>query len=426
MSFYSDGNVQTLYIDPKTYIPATHLAQNGRLTFELDGNNLAYLPNMRLLNVGVHSNGAHLYNRLTGAYALIRNIRLLDGKTELSALNECAIYKGFLNANQSNSKNEVVDSILSQSSLGLTILGTTRRVSRVQKTVGATALAATTNLGWLDLRELFPILNAVSHLPTAIFPNLNIEIELHAALDRQLLIDVTAEITSIRPLLAVDMLMNPSIVDRLNQGMTSARWLEVEHDFFVIPVAPADGGANSQGIRQHTNVKLNGYNRKHIERFMIAKEFQNPLKTLNGNAQRGFGRYSSPAAYQQNVQFRINGRNILPGQGLTGNNERLSYLVDTYGDFVAYPGSNVYAEDTGPIMTDGADYLGQLDYIGCYFGEYIDDLQINYSRVGLQHGGAAGDANAATDGLNAHVFAEVAKNLIINKDGSYIIEYAQN
>lgn len=426
MSFYSDGNVQTLYIDPRTSIPATHLSPAGRLSFELDGKNLAYLPNMRLLNVGVTSNGAHLYNRLTGAYSLIRNIRLLDGKTELSALSEVAIYKGFLNANQKNSKTECVDSMLSQNSLGLTINGNDRLVKRVQKTVGATALAGTTNLGWLDLRELFPILNAVSHLPTAIFRNLNIEIELNAALSRQILVNTTADLTSVRPVLAVDMLMNPSIVNRLNSAMTSARWLEVEHDFFVIPAPAAGGGALSQGVRQNTDVTLNGFNRKHIERFMIAKQFQNPLKTLNGGNQRGFGIYGSPACYEQHVQFRLNGRNILPGQGLTGNNERLSYLVDTYGDFVAYPGSNNYAEVTTNTMFNGDDFLGQLDYIGCYFGEYIDNLQINYSRVGLQHAAGANVPNATTDALNAHVFAEVAKNLIINNDGSYVIEYAQN
>ena len=425
MSFYSDGAVQTLYIDPKTYIGATHLSQNGRVTFELDGNNLAYLPNMRLLNVGCSSNGAHLYNKLTGAYAIIKNIRLLDGKTELSALSEVAIYKGFLNSNKSNSKNESVSSMLSQSSLGWTIQGSDRRVKRVQKTVGTTALVATTNAGWLDLRELFPMLNAVSHLPTSVFKNLNIEIELHGGLDRQLLVNVTAHISSLRPLLAVDMLMNPTIVNRLNQGLTSARWLEVEHDFFVIPAGVANDVAKNN-VEQLTNVKLNGFNRKHIERLMFAKEYQNPLKVLNGNAQRGFGRYSSPACFRQEVQFRINGRNILPGQGLTGNNERLAYLVDSYGDFVSYPGSNVYAAATANIVTDGLDYVGQLDYIGCYFGSYIDDLQINYTRRQLQNGDGVNVANATTDALNAHVFAEVAKNLVINGDGSYIIEYSQN
>ena len=100
MSFYSDSNVQTHYIDPKTYLQATHLNQSGRINFELDGNQLAYLPNMRLLNVGVSSNGAHLYNKLLGGYSLIKNIRLMDGNAELCALNEQQLYRGFLNLNK--------------------------------------------------------------------------------------------------------------------------------------------------------------------------------------------------------------------------------------------------------------------------------------------------------------------------------------
>ena len=91
MSFYSDSNVQTHYFDPKTYAEGTHLNSSGRVNFELDGTKLAYLPNMRILNVGVSSNGAHIYNRLVGAYSMIRTIRLLDGNTELSALNEAQL-----------------------------------------------------------------------------------------------------------------------------------------------------------------------------------------------------------------------------------------------------------------------------------------------------------------------------------------------
>jgi len=426
MAFYSDGNVQTMYIDPRTYISATHLQGNGRITFELDGNSLAYLPNMRMLNVGVTSNGAHFYNKLVGAYSLIKNIRLLDGKTELSALTEVGIYQGFLNANSKNAKSECVDSMLNRNSLGWSVLGSDRRIGRVQKTETATALPATTALGWLDLRNVFPILNSVSHMPTAVFKNLNIEIEYDVGLGRQILHDDRAHVSTQRPILAVDVLMNPKIVNRLNSGMKSARWLEVEHDFFIIPQSTHNGGQADQGIRQNVDVKLNGFNRKHVERFMFSKEYQNTAKTIANNNQIGFGRYGSPACFKQNVQFRINGRNILPGQGLTGNNQRLAYLVDTYGDFVSYPGSNQYALASQNIMRDGLTYVGNLDYIGCYFGEYIDDLQINYSRVGLQHGGGANDPNATTDALNAHVFAEVAKQLIINSDGSYVVEYSQN
>ncbi len=426
MSFYSDSNVRTHYIDPKTYLQGTHLNNGGRVNFELDGNQLAYLPNMRLLNVGVSSNGAHIYNRLLGGYSLIRNIRLMDGNAELCALNEQQLYRGFLNLNNPNAKNETVKSVLARNSLGSTIQGATRTINRIQVVAGATAVEATTASSWLDLRELFPMLNSVSHLPTAVFKNLNIQIEYQSSLDRQILIDVTAHLSSLRPILAVDVMTNPNIVNKLNKGLTSARWLEVEHDRFIIPQSANDGAAGDQNLVQEVNVKINGFNAKHIERVLIVKEIANASKELNGNAVRGYGRYSSQACFKQVVQARVNGRNVFPRNGISGNNERSAYLIDAWGDFTAFPGFNQYGFASAAIQVNGADFRGQSDYIGMYIGEYINDLQINYSRTGLQQGGGAGAKRATTDQLNAHVYAEVAKQIIIRPNGTYNIEYAQN
>ena len=270
------------------------------------------------------------------------------------------------------------------------------------------------------------MLNSVSHLPTAVFKNLNIQIEYSTLLDRQLLVDTTAHITSKRPILAVDVLQNPKIVAKLNGQLKSARWLELEHDQFNIPVSANDGGANDQNLLQSVNPKINAFNNKHVERILITKEYQNPLKAVSGGAQVGFGRYASPACFKQVVNFRVNGRNIFPRNGITGNNERLAYLIDAWGDCIAYPSSNQFGmAGIGNVVTDGADYVGQLDYIGGYIGEYINDLVINYSRVGLQGDGGADDPRPATDALIAHVYAECAKQLIVNPDLSYNIEYAQ-
>ena len=426
MSFYSDSNVGTQYVDPKSFIEGTHINQSGRVNFELDGTSLAFLPNMRLLNVGCSSNGAHLYNRLVGAYAIINNIRLLDGKTELSACNVAHLIQGFKNVNRTNSHSEAVDSKLSQNSLGWEVQGADRKISRVELVRGATTVVANSASGWLDLRDIFPMLNSVSHLPTAVFKNLNIQIEYSTLLDRQLLVDTTAHITSKRPILAVDVLQNPKIVAKLNGQLKSARWLELEHDQFNIPVSANDGGANDQNLLQSVNPKINAFNNKHVERILITKEYQNPLKAVSGGAQVGFGRYASPACFKQVVNFRVNGRNIFPRNGITGNNERLAYLIDAWGDCIAYPSSNQFGmAGIGNVVTDGADYVGQLDYIGGYIGEYINDLVINYSRVGLQGDGGADDARPATDALIAHVYAECAKQFIVNPDLSYNIEYAQ-
>ena len=394
MSFYSDSNVTTHYLDPSTYLPQSNTS-DGRVSFELDGTKLAFLPNMRLLNVGCHSDSLQVYNALVGAYTVIERIRLLDGDTELSALTNQQLYRGFKNQNAVNSLSESVESRLSKNSVGWSVDGFNRVIGRVTK-VGRTGPAGgEQTLGYLDLREVFPILNSVSHLPTSVFKNLNIQIIMTGKLTDQVLDNVTAAIVPVRPILAVDVLENPKIVQQMRKSLEGARWLEVEHDRFLIPASSNNNGqAADQGIVQSTNVKINGFNNKHLERLVIIKELTDPSVYISNQEQVGWGRWGSPACFKQTCQFRLNGRNILPRNGIVGNNERLAYMIDTFGDCAVYPGSNLYGMGSlaagsapGAVLADVA-YIGQSDYIGIYLGDYINDLQINYSRVGLEDTGA--------------------------------------
>ena len=431
MSYYSDGNVQTHYIDPSTYIEVTDNSA-GRVSFELDGTKLAFLPNMRLLNIGCTSDALHVYNRLVGSYVMIDRIRLLDGDTELSGLTNQQLYRGFLNQNAGNSANEAVDSKLSMTSLGWSVEGINRQLKRTEKVRQTGTTVAAQVLGFLDLRELFPILGQVSHLPTSVFKNLNIQITMSGKVSDQILYSTTAPVNGVRPILAVDVLENPAIVANMRKGLTSTRWLEVEHDRFFIPRSVAvPTAANNQLVVQQTNVKINGFNNKHVERLLIVKELVDNSTTLNAGNQVGWGRYGSPACFREQMQYRLNGRNVLPRNGIVGNNERLAYLIDTYGDCSNYPGSNQYglgATGAGTAINqalfDAAEYVGKLDYNGIYLGDYINDLQLNYQRTNLQAGGLLDEnTNVA---MFAHVYAEVAKTLMIRKDGSYNIMYSQN
>ena len=79
MSFYSSGDVATIYIDPKSFI------DGNRAVFELEGHHLAYLPNMRLLDNGIFGSASD-YNELIGCDGIIRDIVLYDGRTELTRM----------------------------------------------------------------------------------------------------------------------------------------------------------------------------------------------------------------------------------------------------------------------------------------------------------------------------------------------------
>jgi len=75
MSFYSGAEVKTRIIDPVNDIT------NKRSEFRLD-DLPAVMSNMKLLNVGVKSSsGTPKYGRISGAYGIIKNIKLMDGNT---------------------------------------------------------------------------------------------------------------------------------------------------------------------------------------------------------------------------------------------------------------------------------------------------------------------------------------------------------
>ena len=425
MSFYSDSNVKTRYVDPKIYVPA--VSGTGRCVFNLDANEVAYLPNMRLTNIGVTIAAKTGYNKQLGALSIIRNIRLMDGKVELSSVNDFRFHRGFVNVNKPNSVCEAVSSKLECSGLGFSTRGTDFKVARIANVLDAdvnppTSGTTPTNVAWLDLREVFPMLNSISHLPTAVFNNLRLEVELDTTLENQIATSIIQAMTSLRPVLAVDVLENPNIVDKMNSGLNGASWLEVEKDQFLIPTHPSGNGTlASQGIIQNVNVKLNGFNNKRLERLLLVKAISRGLEQ-NAGAVRGLGMYSSQACFRQSLQYRVNGRNILPAMDTKGNNRRLAMIVDNYGDCFSYIGSNQYGGDNTLELDDARNLLGQLDYMGCYIGEYVNDLQLIYERTGLQ------DATAkrpTTESLVVHAYGEVRKILQLQSGGQYRIAYAQ-
>ena len=414
MTFYSDSNVSTKYLDPTIY------TENARCTFQLDQSESAYLPNLRLLFLGVVGSAPGEYNGLVGALSLIRNISLLDGKTVLCSLNEAQFYQGFVNQNKSNERNQSVGSFQDCTKLGHTVNGATNVIQRINTNLGTNTAINTTNSATLDLRHILPMLNSVSHLPTAVFENLNIQIEFDATQGNQVVSDATQTFNTLRPVLACDVIDNPVVVDKLNAQLTSASWLEVEHDFFVIPQSVNNGGVNDQLLLQPVNVQLNGFNNKYLERLVLVKEIANPALEVNANITQGFGKFSSQCCFRQKVQLRVNGSNLFPRNGIVGNNERLAHVVDTFGDCSAYIGSNQYGTDPATVLFNGRQFLGQLDYIGAYVGQQISNLQINYERTGLQD---ATTKRPTTDALNVHVYGETRKAIKIGPQGQYRITY---
>lgn len=429
MSSYNNGDLRTEYIDPQIFIP------NGRASFDLDASKLAYLPNMRLLNVGVTSDAAGAYNRLVGSMSVIRNIRLLDGRTELSALRNPVPYLGFKSQQRTNADNKSSACWLKNSRVGLDIQQTNEVLNNIHNNVATNtdqpgAAAAATNVGYLDLREVFPILNALPCLPTDVFQNLRIEVEF----ETQQITTNTARVNStVRPLLAVDCVENPELVRALSRALkdNGARWMEVEHDRFNIP-APA---ANTAGVQQIVSQQSMGYIGKRVERLLMVKTLQSAAETLNNGEQMGYGNAGSQAFQDQQTQVRLNGKNVFPGfGGITRPMERLALISDEYGSCSAYPGSVFYNWSNADILMSlgglqpqsGKALSGALSYDCVRIGARVADLQIQISRTADGATGSATTAPRSTNlACNVNMYAEVDKSLVMRPDNSYVVVYSQ-
>jgi len=421
MSFYSSGDVSTRYIDPKSFV------DGARAVFDLKGHHLAVLPNIRLFDNGIFGHAGGVYNELVGADSIITDVVLYDGRTELTRASNYALFRAFVCQNQDNVKSMSLRSPKTLNKLGYERSNLDGLATYMGAARTTAAARADSEGSFIDLREVLPMLNSVSHLPSDLFQNLRLEVSYNTTAARQILSDITNTITGMLvPQLAVDLLDDPVIVSKMDKTLGNIQWLEIEHDQVLFPASADFGndGTADQNVEQTVNFKLDGFKNKSVERIIMVKEVPTPASYLTGNAVNGFGRYGSAAVYKEKIQCRVNGSNLFPQQGLIGDMERLGYVADNFGDCFSYPGANQLDLDSGLVIgTDAADgrkRIGQLSYNGWYVGKKIYDMQIIHARTGLNNTDAY---RPEISSLNVHYFGEVKKALVLGKNGRYNIVY---
>ena len=413
---YSNGVTETEYIDAVAFVP------NQRCRFELGGDRLAYSSNMRILNLGCSSDVATQYGRGLGAMGFIKNIRLLDSRTELSATRAVAPWMFFKNCNHTNSENKSQKSWARRNQLGVEINEDRNKLEHIYVPGGAGTADGAGAI--LDLRRVFPILGSggLNMLPTSIFQNLVIEIEFEANPNSQILVNTNRTVSVLRPVLAVDFIDNPNIVAPVTADLQAngVRWLEVEHDNFAIPVETKPAGAGDTRVATAVNSSL-AFIGKSVERLLITKQIVDKTQELNGTVVLGFGAgASSQALLKQTLQVRLNGKNIFSGfDGVVGDNARLGLMSDTWGELSLIPGSNMYKwNKTNDIAHEGHEG-GQQDFFGCLLGAKVADLQFNIKRT---INSDTADRNATNSALTVNIYAEVHKALTLD-GSSYKVAY---
>jgi len=424
MAFYNNS-VHTHEIDPIYY------QVNTKAEFSLPSNtNL--LPNMRLGNIGVTaSDDVASYNFFCGSDALIQSIGLYDGNQLLDQCLSANIWSCFKNYNRDNNVNASKYRSLNGSGRGLKVQGKyisgnpdfpLMEIFIDQPKVNTTS--STTKLGYLTLQQLLPFLSKSLYVPTTVYKNLRLVINFETDQVNVLTLSNKGPQT-IRPVLFCDELIG-DVVKNLGP-YKGVQWDAVEHDVVVLPAITTIG---SDGIvttaDQSITFNPHGFKNKTLKRLlMVNTPTSSEVYQSAANTNRYGGKLTSRTQYKQRVQFVVNGRALIVGNGITGANERLGYLHDTFGKCSSFPGCNqVGANNTH--FDSVLDYVGSQDYLGVTINEYIGDLQIEYQRTGIYSGAddmATNKLRLFNESLVIHLFGEVAKSVVVNSDGSYRVMY---
>ncbi len=391
---YSNSQVETKILDASNYVA------NRYVEFKLDEDDVYYLSDIRLINLGATAANTPNYNALGGASNLIKHIELLDGREVLCSARHISPYVAFQETRQPNEKNKSVNNFLLKSDYGY------QAAYGGIKTGGdpsaLTNDANTTPKSHISLRDVLPLLERMPALPSAMFKNLRIRIEFETT--PQKVISSADAITTTEPSLCVDCV-------RGNMSMPSqVSWLEIEHDEYVLQGASVAEAA--QPSKQPTSVRLNGFNNKFVERMLLVKQFDDATKYgVNHIVKNG-----SLAIFGEELQVRINGASKFP-KPLDKDCVRSQVCEDAWGVLNVVQQFNKI--NTTDDLLAGAQ-IGLTDYDGWVVGDAVKDLQIQHNRSCINDSATDSKANSI---IKVHCYAECRKVLNM-KGGDYQVLYA--
>jgi len=432
-TIYTD-NVKTHLIDP------VYNRGNYRAEFRLQGGT-AYMSNLRMANLGIYGINAKKYNAMAGVCGLIRQISLMDDSTLLDQILEFPVWWAFKNYNRPNQENMNLQHRLQCNEMGNYIKENADSKCHMGtyeiRTLQTAADEASASKGWLDLREVFPILRNLQFLDTKFFKNLKVVIEFNDNVDQMLQESDLGVGTTAQPLMIADEIL----VDV--PGFSGVQYVGIEHDRVVLPAVTIDGEISEtvKSANVSKQFKIRGFENKTVGRMLIAKNSNNSATYKSGTTCFRGGALLSVANNNELLQLSVNGSQLFPFKGLVGDMRRLAKLNDVWGPCSTKPfqagqawrvdnanniNRNVYTQN-------GEQEISNMDYYGININDVVMDLQLDFDRRGVyvytdsSHTKATDDAFSANVpenvSQNFNIFCEVYKAIKPNGNGGYTVQY---
>lgn len=424
---------------------------NFRAEYRLEADTI-YFSSLRLINLGIEAtSGGREYNKLVGAYGVIKNIYLQDDNEVLDSLNEANRWLGFKMYNQVNQVSMDINNAVTKNCMGSAMLGlgagtagTGAKIDEWKPRASSTAIAGgsvNNSQAWLDLKLALPVLSAMESLDTRVFKKLKLIVEYSSDLDDYMINTSDTNSATIEAQLIVDEIIDPK--EREAQAFSgTVSYKSIEHDVATIPALVVGSTISNTNTTptQSTTLRIGGFNNKNVGKIVIMKNPNLLANYKNADDNHRGGKFASICANKQALNFRVNGVTKIAGNGINRDNSRLAYLNDSWGVSSAYPFSNstayneVQATNRNIFIKNGNVDIGNLDYYGCAVNDMVMDLQIDYQREGVYSFVTSGPVVKATDDTatsasiynsqyDMHIYAEVFKSLSVGNDGSYTVSY---
>jgi len=231
--------------------------------------------------------------------------------------------------------------------------------------------------------------------------------------------NVAANQTTTTPLLIVDEMWDSSVKNKLLNEFKGVEFVSVETDSLVVDAAFQVGDTVSKP--QAITKQLKGFNNKTLNRMFVVKA---PSVTVGADTIRTLG---SQLYFNETDNIRVNGRNLLVGNGLDTPAKSLAALTDTYGTCNSYLNTQTLPLGFNNQALLAANELNMLrlqDYRCFRIGERVLQLDYQFGRLGVfDTDVATSNTRANNSSTTLHFFGEVPKKLQVNEDLTYLIAY---
>ena len=439
MSF---ANTTTRIIDPV-------IQTSRRCEFRLVANS-AYLSNMMLLGIGATTSqaGDVALNALVGALGVIRQISLYDGSQLLEQLQNAQILLAYKANHSRNDENISLARKLQLSNQGYVASGAYSMTNSQFDDDDIKVKPAIPNTNdklkeaHISLRDIFSFLKESMTVPTNVYRQFRVVIEYQdSAFIKESVWyknDGTAESVAQNALLVVEEVNDGDVKDIIQSDYQGVSYTPLESDqlHLVATGNGADSTAGSQ-VKQTKSFLAMGFNNKHLNRLLLWKQPTDKTTWQNGADNSGYMGMASIPNWRESVQVRVNGANVLAGDGVSGSssgntppnvqggsskNRMLRKLTDAWGTFNVVPSQN-WVNSTERTNYTNMHGMGQLSLMGLRIDQHINELQIQYERFGVYNNAGTNTNKIQTQAQQLVLVGEVRKAVVVNKDGTYNVVY---